>query len=571
MILHKSFSPLIPNILLASLGLLLAGCSVLAQPNFAPTGRLNNTVEPPAVVELSATPFQPLPTATITPTPTRIQVWLPEWIPTGIASAVQLPAPFVFAKSADPADIHLEIRENIASDDADFSWVYALVAPFPTITDGISVDELQQIWSGTGDFSQQILLDESTLAVFSRVWGEPNLSKIRVANRDDLLEIAWSEKFTWAILPFEEIAPRWKVIRIGGLSPFDRGLDLSAYPLTVKFSWQGQTSTGQATVSDLRNAGFASTNRDEGKLTRVLLTGVTALVRSTAERMETMGIDYPIGDILPWLLDADFTHISNEVSFNKECPPAIPVRLGTRFCSAPKYVELLDLIDVEIVELTGNHLVDYGREALSSTLEMYRDRDILTYGGGANLNEALQPLIIEHNGNRIAFLGCNRAGPPNDWATEDLPGSAPCDLELMASQIQNLLDEGILPIVTFQHYELDDTMPSRQAQQEMQKMAEAGAVIVSGSQAHFPHGFAFIGDSFVHYGLGNLFFDQMYTFNRREFLDRHIFYNGRYLGVEILTAELEDFARPRPMTDNERTRMLTTYFEVSGWQINDQD
>ncbi|MFZ3079099.1 MAG: CapA family protein [Bellilinea sp.] len=571
MILPKSLFPLIPRIFLASLGLLLTGCSVLVQTNFAPAERVDSTVEPSAVAQLSVTPFQPLPTATITPTPPSIQVWLPEWIPTGIANVAELPAPFVFANSANPSDIQLVIREDIAATEADFTWVYALVAPFPTLTDNISVDEIQQIWSGAGDFPQQILLDESTLATFRQVWGEPNPQKVRVANRDDLLETAWSEKFTWAIVPFEEIAPRWKVIRIGGLSPLDRGLDLSAYPLTVKFKWEGQTSNGQATVSELRNAGIASTNRDEGKLTRVLLTGVTALVRSTAERMETMGIDYPIGDILPWLLDADFTHISNEVSFNDECPPAIPVRLGTRFCSAPKYVELLDLIDVEIIELTGNHLVDYGREALSSTLEMYRDRDILTYGGGANLNESLQPLVIEHNSNRIAFLGCNRAGPPNDWATEDQPGSAPCDLDLMTSQIQNLLDEGILPIVTFQHYELDDTMPSRQAQQEMQKMAEAGAVIVSGSQAHFPHGFAFFGDSFVHYGLGNLFFDQMYTFNRREFLDRHVFYNGRYLGVEILTAELEDFARPRPMTDDERTRMLTTYFEVSGWQINDRE
>ncbi|MHB0988934.1 MAG: CapA family protein [Bellilinea sp.] len=571
MTLRESFSPLIPRIFLASLGLWLSGCSGLAQTNFAPAERLDSTVEPLAVVKLSATPFQPLPAATITPTPTSIQVWLPEWIPTEIANTVELPAPFVFANSADPADIQLVIKEDISAAEADFTWVYALVAPFPTLTDGISVDEIQQIWRGTGDFSQQILLDESTLAILRHVWGEPSPQKIRIANRDDLLETAWAEKFTWAIVPFEEIAPRWKIIRIGGLSPFDRGLDLSAYPLTVKFSWEGQTSTGQATVSDLRNAELAGTNRDESKLTRVLLTGVTALVRLTAERMETMGIDYPIGDILPWLLDADFTHISNEASFNDQCPPAIPVRLGTRFCSAPKYVELLDLIGVEIVELTGNHLVDYGREALSKTLEMYRDRNILTYGGGANLNAALQPLVIEHNGNRIAFLGCNRAGPPNDWATEDLPGSAPCDLELMASQIQNLRDEGILPIVTFQHYELDDTMPSRQAQQEMQKMAEAGAVIVSGSQAHFPHGFAFFGEGFVHYGLGNLFFDQMYTYNRREFLDRHVFYNGRYLGVEILTAELEDFARPRPMTDDERTRMLTTYFEVSGWQINDQE
>jgi poly-gamma-glutamate capsule biosynthesis protein CapA/YwtB (metallophosphatase superfamily) len=33
-------------------------------------------------------------------------------------------------------------------------------------------------------------------------------------------------------------------------------------------------------------------------------------------------------------------------------------------------------------------------------------------------------------------------------------------------------------------------------------------VIVSGSQAHQPHGFEFYNGSLIHYGLGNLFFDQ---------------------------------------------------------------
>ncbi len=40
-------------------------------------------------------------------------------------------------------------------------------------------------------------------------------------------------------------------------------------------------------------------------------------------------------------------------------------------------------------------------------------------------------------------------------------------------------------------------------------MADAGAVIVSGSQAHMPADMEFDGTSLVHYGLGNLFFDQM--------------------------------------------------------------
>ena len=35
---------------------------------------------------------------------------------------------------------------------------------------------------------------------------------------------------------------------------------------------------------------------------------------------------------------------------------------------------------------------------------------------------------------------------------------------------------------------------------------------------------------------------------RREFIDRHVFYDGKYLGVELLTALLEDYSRPSPMT-----------------------
>ena len=41
------------------------------------------------------------------------------------------------------------------------------------------------------------------------------------------------------------------------------------------------------------------------------------------------------------------------------------------------------------------------------------------------------------------------------------------------------------------------------------RVADAGATMVSGSQAHYPHIMEFRGESFIHYGLGNLFFDQM--------------------------------------------------------------
>jgi poly-gamma-glutamate synthesis protein (capsule biosynthesis protein) len=52
---------------------------------------------------------------------------------------------------------------------------------------------------------------------------------------------------------------------------------------------------------------------------------------------------------------------------------------------------------------------------------------------------------------------------------------------------------------------------------------------------------------------------------RQEFLDRHTFYNGRHISTELLTAMLEDFAQPRPMTDAERQMLLGEIFAVSGW------
>ena len=49
------------------------------------------------------------------------------------------------------------------------------------------------------------------------------------------------------------------------------------------------------------------------------------------------------------------------------------------------------------------------------------------------------------------------------------------------------------------------------------------------------------------------------------FIDRHVFYDGRYLGVELLTIQFVDYARPRPMTPAEREALLRAVFAASGW------
>jgi poly-gamma-glutamate synthesis protein (capsule biosynthesis protein) len=138
--------------------------------------------------------------------------------------------------------------------------------------------------------------------------------------------------------------------------------------------------------------------------------------------------------------------------------------------------------------------------------------------------------------------------------------------EQLGPQIRQLREQGIIPIVTLQYLETYSYEPTGQQRIDFRALAEAGAVIVSGSQAHQPQGFDFHAGSFIHYGLGNLFFDQMQSLEtRQEFVDWHVFYDGRHISTEVLTALLEDYSRPRPMTAVEREGLLRATFAASGW------
>ena len=128
-----------------------------------------------------------------------------------------------------------------------------------------------------------------------------------------------------------------------------------------------------------------------------------------------------------YLKEADILHISNEVPFAQGCPYPDPGQVGLRFCSDRRYIELMETIGTDVVELTGDHFGDYGPDAMLYTLEMYNQRDWPYYGGGADRQDAQEPVLFEHNGNKIAFLGCNAKGGGYATANVGYPGAVACD------------------------------------------------------------------------------------------------------------------------------------------------
>lgn len=507
------------------------------------------------VAPIATVPVQ----STSTPAPINNALWVSPAVPDVLHEAAKL-AGLPIVDAPELATQTLDIS------DSGSLWIYALVAPFPTVTDGVSSADLISAWQNGSSLTgngQPLLMAESTLRALTALWGEPASGAVRGVASDQLLAEAWASPFSWAIIPFEEIQPKWKVLSVDGQSPIRKDFEASLYPLKAAFG--------------LTNASFdlPASNRDASKMTTVVMTGVTALVRATAFTMETKGVTRPGELIYDWLHKADVTHISNEVPFDPGCPPPTPGYKNFILCSDPKYFDLLQYVGTDIVELTGDHFADRGTQAMLNTLEIYKQAGLPYYGGGANEEEARKPVLMEVNGNKIAFMGCNgKLSYDFVKATDFKPGAADCDYDFFAKQIQDVTAQGYTVIFTFQHEECYHTGPCYKHEEGFHAVADAGATVVSGSQAHYPHLMEFRGDSFIHFGLGNLFFDQM-TYElpdgsvidetRREFIDRHVFYDGKYLGVELLTAMLEDFSRPRPMNERERAQFLSEYFAYSGW------
>ncbi|MEZ4517793.1 MAG: CapA family protein [Chloroflexota bacterium] len=438
------------------------------------------------------------------------------------------------------------------------SWVYTVAAPFATVTDDVSWPSVTTGWqTGQSELGSLLIPGESAAALEHLLGGSTPAQTLG----EDRVGGLWAARPSWTILPFDQLRPEFKVLSIDGISTLAHDFDATAYPLTATIGLSGDEDAVAAFLSTYNGP---TTNRNPNLLTRVAMTGVTALVRATAFQMEQNGMLWPGEEVAPVLQSADIAHVSNEVSFTPDCPFPDPYG-GTTFCSNDRYFELLESLGIDVIELTGNHVNDYGREPLAHTLDLYAGAGMDWFGGGRNLADASRAAEFSHNGNRIAFVGCNPVGPANAWATADAAGSRPCGPDMQA-QISQLRDEGYVVIATLQYTEYYQYPPTPQQEADFAELAQAGAAAVSGSQGHHAQSFAFDDGSFVHYGLGNLFFDQMDMLGTRQSLvDTYVIYDGRLVSVELWTGLIENWARPRLMTPEERAETLQALFQASGW------
>jgi len=516
----------------------------------------------------------PTPEPTLTQTFTNEQISPPyfAWIDPALPVVAQnMISQFPDIDITTNRDLALLTFSSAMSDQVG-SWTYLLVAPFYSSLENIRSSDISAIWdSGSIDIPgyDRLIASDETVHHLSQFWGNPSENAISIMSPEDILEDLWYDSTALAIIPFDQLEPSYKVISIDSqnpLIPSEEQEYFLNFPIYLS-----------ATDSDLFQSLKVSniSNYDSSKLSSVAITGVTALVRNTASIIEERGIHYPAEDIRDLLISADITHINNEVPFKSDCPIPDPQQDNLLFCSSDSYIELLKWIGTDIVELSGDHFADFGAEAMIHSLELYREHNFITYGGGSNLQAGLDPVITIHNGNKFAFIGCNAKGYEGyATASETAPGASRCDFDWMLPKITQLAADGYIVIATLQHEEVDDFFPVYLQNYDFRRISEAGASIVSGSQAHHPQGVEISGSKFIHYGLGNLFFDQWYLaqynpdihVNKdKAFIDFHYFYNGEYINTRLIPLQFVDNAKPRLMTEEEKEPFLFEVYRASKW------
>ena len=217
-------------LILFATALIASSCASPPTPN-SPAVSLLTPQNPPGIAVQS-----PGPTATYIPNTRfiKLAIWAPVYLGETFLAGLPESVRAYFVSDPASANVRLEIGEQNAVG----RWVFVLVAPFSTTLQGVSKDDLFLSWQGqpTGPFAgQPILMDQNTYALFSAVWGPAAPSAVSVIATNEMIDYAWANQPAWAIVPFESLEPRWKVLAVDGVSPIQRDSIPRPMPLRSPF------------------------------------------------------------------------------------------------------------------------------------------------------------------------------------------------------------------------------------------------------------------------------------------------------------------------------------------------
>lgn len=243
--------------------------------------------------------------------------------------------------------------------------------------------------------------------------------------------------------------------------------------------------------------------------TTIIFTGDVLFANAFKAGYDAKGIEGVVsGELLAKLQEADILMVNNEFPFSEQGTPMADKQFTFR-CE-PDYVTALQEMGVDVVSLANNHVLDYGKAALSDTFATLDNAGILYGGAGETVERAEEVQIVEVNGRKYGFLAVSRVVPVGDWKVENsAPGVFSCyDDRRLVELVEEAASECDF-LAVYPHWGVEYAEYPEDYQKKIaENCLEAGADVVIGSHTHCLQGVEYINEKPVFYSLGNFIFGQ---------------------------------------------------------------
>ena len=301
------------------------------------------------------------------------------------------------------------------------------------------------------------------------------------------------------VIPREDRVPSVRELPLGGTLSLHRSLFLMPGKKSPIQKWkarftgqqelQSHYQTTKETVVTLAAVGDIMLNRDVKKV------GLQK------------GWEHIFAEVMPYLSQVDLAFA------NLESPIGDKGHFINMFQAPTEAILGLTYAGFDLVSLANNHTLDYHHEGMFETMRLLTEHQIAWVGAGQDIQQARTPLIREVNGVKLGFLAYTEmwfvhAREPISWqATDDEPGVAPAELDMICEDIRTLRELVDCLIVSIHWGKEYDSEANKEQKNLARAAVDAGADIILGHHPHVLQGIEFYKQGVIAYSLGNFVFD----------------------------------------------------------------
>jgi poly-gamma-glutamate synthesis protein (capsule biosynthesis protein) len=193
------------------------------------------------------------------------------------------------------------------------------------------------------------------------------------------------------------------------------------------------------------------------------------------------------------------------------------------------------------LSLANNHMMDYGTQGLTSTLETLNNEGIEYAGAGTNLPRARKVSYVTIKDNKIAFLSYSNTFPTDFYATRDKAGTAPGYKSYIIKDIKRAKANADLIIVAF-HWGAELMQQPKDYQKALARLAiDSGAHIILGHHPHVLQGIEYYGSGIIFYSLGNFSFGSYSKSTKESIIAKITVQDGKIARLEAIPINVNNF------------------------------